>query len=155
MNNFLFSKLLKNGWLILVFILIILPIKNASAYSFHNQNYTLYQYSRYSLYLGALKPFKKAFNESLKPGVTLNILALTLLKPNLTFNDMENLFKKQETGNPICFSQGGAKTFPPGRSFPAALCWDTYKSGCRSCACQCGYTGYMWDPTTGICGCAQ
>ena len=154
-NKFLFLKLFKSGWLILAFILIILPLKNASAkYSF-NQPSFVPQYDLYSKYLNALKPYQKGFGESLKTGVKINTLAKTLLKPNLTFNDLENLFKTQFSANPICFSQGGAYSFPPGRVFSASSCWDTPKQGCRSCACRCGYVGYIWDPTTSLCGCAQ
>ncbi len=159
-HRVLFLKFVKNAVLLLVIISAFIPFKNTSAnHFFYNQPrfvpQFVPQYGLYSQYLNALKPYKKGFDESLKTGVTLNTLALTLLKPNLTFNDLENLFKTQFNANPICFTQGGIPTFPPGRSFPASSCFDTPKQGCQSCACQCGYTGYIWDPTTSICGCAQ
>lgn len=163
----LFLKAVKNAVLLLALVFVVFPVKNTLA----GNQYFPSPYGKYSLlfnqaklfspqllsaqYLNALKPFQKGFSESLKPGITLNTVALTLLKPNLTFNDMESLFKKQETSNPICFSQGGARTFPPGRVFSAPLCWDTGEAGCSSCACQCGYTGYIWDPATSLCGCAE
>ncbi|MCX6813743.1 MAG: hypothetical protein NT078_00745 [Candidatus Azambacteria bacterium] len=152
-------KFIKNAVLILAIISVFFPIKNIFAasknYYFYNPTNTYLQYQFYSSYLNALKPYKKGFDESLKPGITLNTLVLTLLKSNLTFNDMEGLFKKKFSANPVCFSQGGSKTFPPGRVFSTPLCWDIDEDGCYSCACQCGYTGYIWDPQTSMCGCAQ
>src|SRR3989344_2348458 len=155
-SRVLFLKFIKNAVLLLIIILTFIPIKNVSArYSFrYNQPSFVSQYSLYSKYLNTLKPYEKGFDESLKTGVTINTLAKTLLKPNLTFNDLENLFKITFTANPVCFAQGGVYTFPPGRSFPASLCWDT-PNYCQSCACRCGYIGYIWDPVTTICGCAQ
>jgi hypothetical protein len=155
----LLSKFFKNAVLMLIIILVVFTAKNALAAGknsfFYNPISFFPTYGTYSQYLNALKPYQKGFDESLKPGKTLKDVATTLLKPNLTFNDLENLFKKQFSANPICFSQGGTPTFPPGRVFSASLCWDTHKNGCLSCACQCGYIGYIWDPTTSICGCAQ
>lgn len=106
-------------------------------------------------YFFSLAPFKKSFSESLKPEFNLKDLAQVLTFPIQTFQNTERLFRKQFNANPVCFSQGGAPSFPPGRSFPAALCYDTPKQGCNSCACRCGYVGYIWDPITSICGCAQ
>lgn len=153
-NRVLFLKFIKNAVLLFIVISAFIPIKNVSARYLFNQPNFVPQYGLYPKYLNALKPYQKGFDESLKTGVTVNTLARTLLKPNLTFNDMENLFKTAFNANPICFAQGGAYTFPPGRSFPASLCWDT-PNYCQSCACRCGYIGYIWDPTTSICGCAQ
>lgn len=154
-NRVLFLKFIKNAVLVLIVISALDPFKSALANYFFNQPNFVPRYGLYSKYLNGLRPYQKGFEESLKRGVTINIVAKTLLKPNLTFNDLENLFKTTFNANPVCFSQGGLQTFPPGRSFPASSCFDTVKQGCQSCACQCGYVGYIWDPTTSICGCAQ
>ncbi|KKS88574.1 MAG: hypothetical protein UV62_C0005G0028 [Parcubacteria group bacterium GW2011_GWC1_43_11] len=152
----LFPKFIKCAVLILAIILLFFPFKNIqSAYYSYSQPKFVPQYGSYARYFNALKPYQKGFEESLKPGKTIKDIATTLLKPNLTFNDLESLFKRKFSANPICFSQGGAYSFPPGRVFSAPLCYDDPEDGCSSCACQCGYVGYMWDPTTSLCGCAE
>jgi len=156
-RHFSSLKFTKNAVLTLAIILAFFPAGNLSAagkkYYFYSAG-TRLNHRTYSSYLNALKPFQKGFDESLKPGVTLKTLAATtLLKPHLTFDDLENLFKKKFYANPICFSQGPPGPAVPGRVFWTPLCWDVPYDGCYSCACQCGYVGFMWDPTTGLCGC--
>lgn len=57
-------------------------------------------------YYSQLKPFQKAYSESLKPQYNLKDLAQALTYPIQTFQNLERFFPTTFHANPICFGQG-------------------------------------------------